>query len=102
MLFVLEPTGIYSNNIIIFLKSHGFNNLYIVAPYDVSNTRKILNWPKTDKLDAKIIQKTAHKFPENLTPFVPKDSFLNLLENLLALDSIFLISLLLKKLISLS
>lgn len=80
--FVLEPTGIYSKNIFVFLKSHGFDDLYFVAPYDVSSTRKILNWPKTDKLDAKIIQKTAQKFPENITPFVPKDSFFESLREL--------------------
>ncbi|KAF2955401.1 IS110 family transposase [Marinitoga sp. 38H-ov] len=73
--FVLEPTGIYSKNIFVFLKSHGFDDLFFVSPSNVSSTRKILNWPKTDKLDAKVIQKTAIKFPENLTPFVLKDSF---------------------------
>jgi transposase len=73
--FALESTGVYSKNIFVFLKSHGFDELFFVSPSDVHDTRKILNWPKTDKLDAKVIQKTAIKFPENLTPFVPKDSF---------------------------
>ncbi|BBE31795.1 hypothetical protein OSSY52_19360 [Tepiditoga spiralis] len=80
--FALESTGIYSKNIFIFLKSHGFNDLFFVAPANVSNTRKILNWAKTDKLDSKIIQKTALKFPENLTPFVSKDSFFESLREL--------------------
>ncbi|WGS63883.1 IS110 family transposase [Marinitoga aeolica] len=74
-MLLLLITGVYSKNIFVFLKSHGFDELFFVSPSDVHNTRKILNWPKTDKLDAKVIQKTAIKFPENLTPFVPKDSF---------------------------
>ncbi|MBM7558715.1 transposase, partial [Marinitoga litoralis] len=28
--FVLEPTGIYSKNIFVFLKSHGFDDLFFV------------------------------------------------------------------------
>ncbi|BBE30220.1 hypothetical protein OSSY52_03610 [Tepiditoga spiralis] len=64
--FALESTGIYSKNIFVFLKAHGFNELFFFAPSDVFNTRKILNWPKNDKLDD-----------------------LNLLENLLVLDIIF-------------
>lgn len=71
--FVIESTGIYSKNIFVFLKSHDFENLFFVSPFDVSKTRKILNWPKTDKLDAKLIQKVAQKFSEKLTPFVSKD-----------------------------
>ncbi|QTA38807.1 IS110 family transposase [Thermosipho ferrireducens] len=73
--FVLESTGVYSKNLFGFLFSHGFKNLFYVSPFDVSKTRKILNLPKTDKLDAILIQKVALKFPEKLVPFLPNESF---------------------------
>ncbi|KAF2955375.1 IS110 family transposase [Marinitoga sp. 38H-ov] len=64
--FALESTGIYSKNIFIFLKSHGFNELFFVYLFDVHNTRKIFNCPKIDKLDAKQIKKTIISFLKKL------------------------------------
>jgi hypothetical protein len=67
--FVLESTGIYSKNIFMFLRSRGFDNLYYISANDVAMFRKIMNWPKTDKIDSKLIQLTGLKFFEKLIPF---------------------------------
>lgn len=77
--FILESTGIYSKNLFMFLKSRNLENLYYISAKDVALFRKIMNWPKTDKIDAKLIQSAGSKFSEKLTPFViPEDKILAL------------------------
>ncbi|MCD6160416.1 MAG: IS110 family transposase [Kosmotoga sp.] len=69
-ILVLESTGIYSFDV----ASYFYNNsikVFFVKPDNLKSYRKLLNRPKTDKIDAQLIFDIALKLPDSLIPFVP-------------------------------
>ncbi len=67
-MLVCESTGVYSQPLMYFFHSKHVPTYYI--PNDVfSHMRKIMKFPKNDKLDAEIIFHAAEKFPDRLISF---------------------------------
>lgn len=78
---VLESTGIYSFGV----ANYFFQNhipVFWVKTDNMKLYRKILNRPKTDKIDAKLIFDIASKFPDSLVPFVNNSYIISELRNL--------------------
>ena len=68
-ILVLESTGIYSFDV----ASYFYNNsikVFFVKPDNLKSYRKLLNRPKTDKIDAQLIFDIALKFHDSLIPYV--------------------------------
>lgn len=81
---VLESTGAYSFNGASFFYDH-FINVFRVETDNMKLYRKILNRPKTDKIDARPIFDIASKFQESLVPFITNSNLINKLRNLTSL-----------------
>ncbi|ACN29532.1 transposase repeat family ISChy1 [Thermosipho africanus TCF52B] len=80
-ILVLESTGIYSFDV----ANYFFQNhipVFWVKTDNMKLYRKILNRPKTDKIDAKLIFDIASKFPDSLVPFVNNSYIISELRNL--------------------
>ena len=77
----LEATGHYSNNILNFLTSKGFN-VYVINPLQTNLYRKgqSLRKTKTDKLDAHVI--ATMLVSDNLKPYIPVSYHISELKSL--------------------
>jgi transposase len=78
---VLESTGIYSFDVANYFSNHSIP-VFWVKTDNMKYYRKILNRPKTDKIDAKLIFDIASKFKDSLVPFVNNSYIINELRNL--------------------
>ena len=77
----LEATGHYSNNILNFLTTKGFN-VYVINPLQTNLFRKgqSLRKTKTDKLDAHVI--ATMLISDNLKPYIPVSYHISELKSL--------------------
>lgn len=80
-MLVLESTGVYSFDVASYFYKHSIP-VFWVKTDNMKLYRKILNRPKTDKIDAKLIFAIASKFSESLVPFVSNDDLINDLRHL--------------------
>ncbi|MEJ5256615.1 MAG: transposase [Fervidobacterium sp.] len=78
---VLESTGVFSFNVANFFFQNNVP-VFWVKTDNIKLYRKILNRPKTDKIDAELIFSIASKFPESLVPFVNNSYIISELRNL--------------------
>ncbi|WP_459997226.1 IS110 family transposase, partial [Marinitoga arctica] len=67
--------------LLLFFYDHSIK-VFWVKTDNMKLYRKILNRPKTDKIDAKLIFDIALNFPDSLVPFVSNSHLINELRNL--------------------
>ena len=80
-ILVLESTGIYSFDVASYFYNHSIK-VFFVKPANLKSYRKLLNRPKTDKIDAQLIFDIALKLPDSLIPFVPYSEIITELRHL--------------------